>query len=114
MKRILVFLIVTALVMSLSTLAGAVEKKEKKADEKKQPSSQAANQKKAATAEADKKKYDSFVDNNKNGIDDRSENLKPKPTPAKPAAAKKTERKPVVTPAKGDAKKADTTGKKPN
>jgi hypothetical protein len=43
---------------------------------------------KKAAANSKKKKYDNFIDKNKNGIDDRKENLKKKTTPKKETSPK--------------------------
>jgi hypothetical protein len=113
MKRFLILLAALALAMSLAAIAGAVEKKEKAADDKKPPIVESKDQKKPAPSADSKKKYDDFVDNNKNGIDDRSESIRPKPVPAKASAAKQAEKKPIVPPAKVDTKKTDSSAKKP-
>ncbi len=116
MKKTLILLTALTLTMSLATIAGAVEKKEKAAGDKKQPSAESKDQKKPAPLADSIKKYDNFVDNNKNGIDDRSENLKPKKdnSAAKSTVSKKPDKKPAVTPIKVEPKKEEPKGKKPN
>ena len=113
MKRILVLLTAIAFAASFSTTTVAVEKKEKKAEDKKQQTTNTKNQKKSPPSSDIKKKYDDFVDHNKNCIDDRCENLKPKSAPTMAPVAKKTEKKPTVPPAKVETKKGDSSGKKP-
>jgi hypothetical protein len=90
MKRLGTFVICLVLILAVATCA--VEKKEK--DRKPTPAAKtvkpqdsasvkrvtpAANSRKATTKDGKtgvaEKKYDDFVDNNHNGIDDRKENL---------------------------------------
>jgi len=115
MKRILTIITAIALALSFSMAAIAVEKKEKKAEVKKQQSAQAKDQKTAPTASESKKKYDSFVDTNKNGIDDRCENLKSKneSSAAKTTVSKKADKKPAPPAIKVEPKKEDPKDKKP-
>ena len=115
MKRIVILVAAFAVVMSMSVTAWAVEKKEKKAEDKKQQTEAAKNKSKTAPVADLKKKYDNFVDNNKNGIDDRSENLKPKndPNAAKTSVTKKPAVKPPVAPIKVAPKKEEPKDKTP-
>ncbi|MCP4684301.1 MAG: hypothetical protein GY867_02535 [bacterium] len=95
MKRILTFIFCAAFLVSGGGSAWAVEKKSKEkpkteTEEKKEPAKKEAPKKPAAKKPSPpkkkpetKKKYDDFVDKNKNGIDDRRENLKKKPTEKK-------------------------------
>ncbi len=105
MKRLLTYLICAAFVFSLNGDLQAVEKKQKKESSKKtaqqKPGSSKSVRKtpvKKQTALKSQKKYDTFIDRNNNGIDDRREKLKPKvaskstakkkPAPKKKAASK--------------------------
>ncbi|HUV30242.1 MAG TPA: hypothetical protein VMY05_04005 [Acidobacteriota bacterium] len=97
MKRLLTYLLCAAFLFSLSGVASAVEKKKKedtpKAKVQKRDTSSKTVTKTTAKKTilvpkrpaATKKKYDNFVDRNKNGVDDRRENLKQK-VQKKPAA----------------------------
>ena len=115
MKRIVIFAGALAVAMSMSTAALAVEKKEKKSESNKPPTAAAKIQSNSTPSADLKKKYDNFVDNNKNGIDDRSENLKPKsdPNAAKTAVTNKPAAKAPVIPAKVQPKKEEPKDKKP-
>ncbi len=100
MKRIITYLLCGAFLFSVTPNVRAVEKKEKKPVKK-----QIVVKKKTATTKSIKivpkgkkkatilkgKKYDNFIDKNKNGIDDRRERLKKKP--AAKASKKKEEKK---------------------
>jgi len=87
MKRILTYLVCTLFLLASGGSAFAVEKKSKdtkpapKTEEKKKPEKKPETEKpeKPTKKPEPKKKYDDFVDKNKNGIDDRRENLKKKP-----------------------------------
>lgn len=90
MKRFITYLVCSLFLVSLSGNVTAVEKKDKKPVKK-----QVVLKKKTPTKKGKKfvqraKKYDSFIDKNKNGIDDRKENLKQKPAAKAP---KKKEKK---------------------
>jgi hypothetical protein len=96
MKRFITYLICCLFLFSLSGNLAAVEKKEKKSVKKQVvqkkkpiPKKGALKLRKSRKLPA-RKKYDTFIDRNKNGIDDRRESLKVKP-PAK--TKKKTEKK---------------------
>ena len=120
MRKVLIYALCMAFVVSMNVGLQAVEKKQKETVSKvekpkeqppKTPPKVAAKQPVVSgeTKTQVKKKYDDFIDNNKNGIDDRRENLK-KTTPpksvdtaAKKAPSKKTGDK------KSDAKKDSTT-----
>lgn len=103
MKRILVYIFALAFVLSAVGSASAIDvrtngvevsaikkKEKKKVDKPKQPTEP----KQAPDPPPQKpKKYDDFVDQNNNGIDDRKENLKEKPTEKdKPEQKDKTEK----------------------
>ena len=96
MKRLITYLVCCLFLFSLSGNLSAVEKKEKKSVkkqlvQKKKPSPKKNTLKFRKSHKLLKgKKYDTFIDRNKNGIDDRRESLKVKP-PAK--TKKKTEKK---------------------
>jgi hypothetical protein len=99
MKRLMVYLLCGFFLISVTGNVAAVEKKEKKpaktqvTQKKKAPikkSTKFVPKGKKRTIVAKKKKYDSFIDKNKNGIDDRQERLKKK-TEAK--VSKKEEKK---------------------
>lgn len=87
MKRAILFLILGLFLVSAGGNAWSVEKKSKdkkpasKTEEKKKPEKKPEAKKPQAPPKKKKpkKKYDDFVDKNKNGIDDRRENLKKKP-----------------------------------
>lgn len=99
MKRLLTYAFCTLFLLSSGGSAWAVEKKSKddkpasKTEEKKKPEKKSDNEPEEKPAKkapqkppkkpAKKKKYDDFVDKNKNGIDDRRENLKKKPSSKK-------------------------------
>ena len=92
MKRLIVYIICSAFLVSFAGNAAAVQKKDKKDVKKQVVQKKPAKKppvipKSRATLKG--KKYDSFVDRNKNGIDDRREQLKKKPA----AKAKKQEEK---------------------
>lgn len=89
MKRTIIYLVAGLFLLALSSDVNAVEKKDKKKEqpvvnEKNQKPSRDSSQQKTPAVE--KKKYDDFVDKNKNGIDDRKENLKEKPEADEPKA----------------------------
>ncbi len=116
MKRILTFCIAAAFAVSLTTSAFGVDKKEKKESPKTEAKADSAGKKKEAAASDSQKKYDDFIDLNKNGKDDRYENRKPKSSKAVPAKLtqdKPAEKKPVSTTPKKDEKKADSSSEKP-
>ncbi len=117
MKRILIFFTTAGFLFSLATSTFGVDKKEKKETPKTEKRSDSTVEKKeSSTVDSSKKKYDDFIDLNKNGKDDRCENRKSKS--AKAAPAKLTQEKPTVKKTvsavtnKGD-KKVDSTAKKP-
>ena len=95
MKRFLTYAFCALFLLSSGGGAWAVEKKSKdnkppsKSEEKKKPEKKpdkepAKEPPKEPTKKPEKKKkYDDFVDKNKNGIDDRRENLKKKPSAKK-------------------------------
>jgi len=117
MKIILIFFTAAAFVVSLTTSAFGVDKKEKKESSKTEVKADSAVPKKEAGASDSQKKYDDFIDLNKNGKDDRYENRKPKSSkaiPAKLTQDKPAEKKPVSATPKKDEKKADSSSKKPN
>ena len=117
MKRIIIIFTTIAFVFSFTTNAFGVDKKEKKEAPKNDVKADGANQKKKAPASGSQKKYDDFIDLNKNGKDDRSESRKPKPPKANPdnlTQAKSGEKKPALVVPKKDEKKADSSSKKPN
>lgn len=73
MKRTVTYLLALGLMVAFVSSAGAVEKK-KAEPAKKATTAAPAKQKKATAAPPAKRQtYDSFVDQNKNGIDDRKE-----------------------------------------
>ncbi len=95
MKKLLTYLVCSIFLTSLAGNLSAVEKQDKKtAKEEVVPEKQKTPQKGASQVSNKKpavqKRYDTFIDQNKNGIDDRQENLKAKP-PAK--TTKKEEEK---------------------
>jgi hypothetical protein len=80
LTRVVTFLVGVAFVLVATAGVSAVEKKEKKSkDQKEQPQAPSTDKKSPEAKEPEKKKYDDFVDKNKNGIDDRKENIKEKP-----------------------------------
>lgn len=94
MKRFLTFAFCALFLLSSGGSAWAVDKKSKdneppsKSEEKKKPEKKpekepAKKPPDEPTNKPEKKKYDNFVDKNKNGIDDRRENLKRKPSAKK-------------------------------
>ncbi len=90
MKRLMVYLLCGFFLISVTGNVAAVEKKEKKPAK-----TQVVQKKKVPTKKSTKfvlkrKKYDNFIDKNKNGIDDRRERLKKK---AKAKVSKKVEKK---------------------
>jgi hypothetical protein len=93
MKRFITYIVCSAFLISLSGNVAAVEKKEKKQVKKQVVQKKKAPAKKSTRiVPRGKRKYDTFVDRNKNGIDDRKENLKQKPAakaPKKKAKKKK-------------------------
>ena len=116
MKRIVIFFTAAAFVLSLTTNVFGVDKKGKKESPKTEKKADSTVQKKEAAASASEKKYDDFIDLNKNGKDDRRENRKSKPpktSPAKLTQDKPAEKKPVPTVPKKDEKKDDASAKKP-
>jgi len=97
MKRYLAYIICALFLFSLNGSLLAVEKKDKKKIEKKEQVQEKDLTKKDPKAtdtkqKATEKKYDTFVDKNNNGIDDRKENLKKKTTETQ-TEPKKTEKK---------------------
>jgi len=99
MKRLITYLVCSVFLISVSGNVAAVEKKEKKPTKTQVVKKEKALTKKGTTivpkgekgiVVTKKKKYDSFIDKNKNGIDDRQERLKKK-TEAK--VSKKEEKK---------------------
>ena len=90
MKRLMTYLLCSFFLISVTGNVAAVEKKEKKPAK-----TQVVQKKKVPTKKSTKfvprrKKYDNFIDKNKNGIDDRRERLKKK---AKAKVSKKVEKK---------------------
>ncbi len=85
MKRLIIYLVCSAFLISLGGNVMAVEKKDKKPVKKEVVLKNKKSTKKIPLSttkskkQVPKKKYDSFIDKNKNGIDDRKENLKQKP-----------------------------------
>ncbi len=103
MKTIVVYILTGLLAVSFSGTAQAVEKKEKDAKkiEKKELVNEKQQQKGGSQEKAAKtsvnsnktpaqNKFDSFIDKNNNGIDDRKENLKSKDQQQKKAEATKS------------------------
>ena len=99
MKRLMAYLLCGFFLISVTGNVAAVEKKEKKpaktqvVQKKKVPTKKSAKfipKGKKGTIGAKKKKYDNFIDKNKNGIDDRQERLMKK---VKAKASKKEEKK---------------------
>ncbi|MBU0985200.1 MAG: hypothetical protein KKA42_15100 [candidate division Zixibacteria bacterium] len=98
MRRFISGLLAAAFLLVLVPNGWGVEKKLKKIDTKVAPAiSQKTAQnpvavqqprKSGAARKASRQKTDDFVDQNKNGIDDRKENLKKKPAERSTAAAK--------------------------
>lgn len=130
MKRALTYLLMVMLLAAFTGTTGAVEKmakddkakkeqtaqqiQAKKTDASKSPTQQPQAKPKTAP-KTDPKRFDSFVDENANGIDDRRENLKTKAitqkpqTKVKPAApdTKKTAEKKGADKKKDDKKDGD-------
>jgi hypothetical protein len=85
MKKLLTGLMCGIFLISLGGNLAAVEKKDKKSPQKevvqnKQTTPQKSTLRpKSAGKQTPQKRYDTFIDQNKNGIDDRQENLKAKP-----------------------------------
>ncbi len=97
MKKYLAFIVCAIFLISSSGPLWAVEKKDKKkTEEKEQLKDKEPAKKKVTEKEVQKKdapkKYDTFIDANNNGIDDRKENLKKKTTEKK-AEVEKDEKK---------------------
>ncbi|MFZ5980214.1 MAG: hypothetical protein ACOYVF_06235 [Candidatus Zixiibacteriota bacterium] len=96
MKRMMTYLFCTMFLFSLNGSAFAVEKKVKKTEVKKtevKKETPQADLKDKKTDSTSGKKYDTFVDKNNNGIDDRKENLKKKTTTTKKTEPTKTDEK---------------------
>ncbi|MFH1373190.1 MAG: hypothetical protein ABII79_05280 [bacterium] len=102
MKKLLVYLVCGVFLVSVGPTGMAVEKKDKKTVKKqvvtkKEPVTVKSvkvppkGEKKSATLKG--KKFDSFIDKNKNGIDDRRESLKAKPTAKTATESKKKDEK---------------------
>ena len=93
MKKILTYFVCSIFLISLGGNLSAVEKKDKKSpkkqvvQKKKVTPKKGSLQFKSTRKSTSRKRYDTFIDKNKNGIDDRRENLKVKP----PAKTKKKE-----------------------
>jgi len=105
MKRIAVIIVCALFLVSVAGSSLAVEKKDKdkkvvvkpKPSVTKKTSKAAKNDSAKAVKVKPQKKYDKFVDANKNGIDDRKEKLVPKAMVSKKAVTKKTVTKKAVT-----------------
>jgi len=121
LRTLIIAAVASGFVIAAADSGLAVEKKDKKATtattNKKEPAKGATSQKvtdpkKSKTSE---KKFDDFIDQNKNGIDDRRENLVAKKTSgSKPKTEKDTAGGKSVS-GKGDAKsekKTDSTKSK--
>ncbi len=117
MNRILIFFIAMVFAAGLTASAFGVDKKEKKeTPSAHNKSDSTANKKVGSSSDSQNKKYDDFVDANKNGKDDRYENRKPKSgksapsslTPEKPPA-----KKIVPSAPKKIEKKTDSSTAKP-
>jgi hypothetical protein len=72
------YIVITLLLLSLGGVAPAVEKKPKSAPPTQQPKTPAVKPKdsqgiKPKAQPAPQKKFDDFIDRNKNGVDDRKE-----------------------------------------
>jgi len=100
MRRLFTYFICAVFFFSLTGDLAAVEKKKKKETAKKtvqqkadssQPVKKSLGKKQRVPKSA--KKYDTFIDKNKNGIDDRRERLKPKTLSKPPTKKKSTARK---------------------
>ncbi|HOD65872.1 MAG TPA: hypothetical protein PK186_00835 [candidate division Zixibacteria bacterium] len=113
-KRIFISLVCAGLLFSLGGNAGAVEKKSK--DDKAKTETKAGAVKKDAPVKKDPaaakkpatKQFDTFVDENGNGIDDRRENLKNKAVAESQAARAKAQ---SVSAKQAESKKADGSKK---
>jgi len=107
----MVHIVCATLLLGACATTHAVEKTEKKADSTKQTARKAVaagDSSRAKSAAETAKKYDSFVDRNNNGIDDRKENIRQKPSnPQTPTSAQ-----PQVKKASPPAKGKDTTSAK--
>ena len=125
MRKWITYIICTLFLFSISGSALAVEKKtkDKEATTQKKETPKETEVKKtnptmtATTTKVDnKKKYDNFIDKNKNGIDDRREDLKstsaPKNATASETKKKDADKKDVKVEVKKDVKKNDTKEKK--
>lgn len=84
MKKALIYIFAMIFLLSVCGTVGAVDKKDKTTppvtenkNQKKQDTKDKSQESKPAPTQ---KKYDDFVDKNNNGIDDRKENLKEKPS----------------------------------
>ncbi|MBD3257455.1 hypothetical protein GF377_03400 [candidate division GN15 bacterium] len=92
MKRLLTILLTvvtcTAFVLGSAGNVVAVEKKDKPKSESSEKDKKPADSKSKKDKKKPEKKYDDFIDKNKNGVDDRRENLKKKDG-KKPSSEKK-------------------------
>lgn len=117
MNRILIFLIAMLFVTTLVTNAFGVDKKEKKeTPSAHNKSDSTANKKVSSGSDSQNKKYDDFVDANKNGKDDRYENRKPKSgksIPTRLIPEKSPAKKVVPAVPKKVEKKTDSSAAKP-
>ena len=114
-KRLLTFLIAVVVSFSLAVPVLAVDKKEKNDKKKTSIEKKSESKKKAVTKKqpprkqspkklkaGSKKKYDNFIDRNKNGIDDRVEKKKlKKPSPKKTVKKIKKPKKSITKKKKG-------------
>lgn len=80
MKNVLTYIITAAFVLSLSSVVPAVEKTPKNPPPKEPPKTAPQKPKDTPKVKAKEqppapKKFDDFIDKNKNGVDDRKENL---------------------------------------
>jgi hypothetical protein len=90
MRRFFTYLVLALFVLSAGGSLQAVEKKKtpkSKADQQENKNSPQPNDSSKLKPQQPGKKYDNFVDDNRNGIDDRRENLKKK-SPAKDSSGK--------------------------
>ena len=98
MKRTLIVIISALLLVSVPGPLFAVEKKKSKKYKQEQtdrkPPSKDSSASPGAQQQRPAKKYDNFIDENGNGIDDRRENLKKKSTPTAPDTTKSKKDKP--------------------
>lgn len=90
MKRLMAYLLCGFFLISVTGNVAAVEKKEKKPAKTQVVQKKKVPTKKSTKFVPRKKKYDNFIDKNKNGIDDRQERLMKK---AKAKVSKKVEKK---------------------